>query len=225
MVRHPIDSLDDLPIYTKPWVGFNQRKEIKQKIDDLLARNIIRHSYSPWSSPVWLVPKKKDAAGTQKWRLVVDFRKLNEKTIKDRYPMPVISAVLDKLGRAKYFTALDLASGYHQIEMRAKDIPKTAFTTDSDHFEYLRMPFGLTNAPATFQRAMDNLLGDLIAHKCLFYMDDIIVYSASLQEHIRDLQLVFEKLSDAKISVTVRQVKIFKQGNRVLGTHRHSGRR
>ena len=91
-------------------------REIKQQIDDLLAKNIIRHSCPPWSSPVWLVPKKKDAAGTQKWRLIVDFRKLNEKTIKDRYPMPVISEVLDKLGRAN-------------------DIPKTAFTTDSGHFE------------------------------------------------------------------------------------------
>jgi len=222
MVRHPIDTL---PIYTKPYrYGFNQRKEIKQQIEDLLAKNIIRHHYSPWSSPVWLVPKKKDAAGTQKWRLVLDFRKLNEKTIKDRYPMPVISEDLDKLGRAKYFTALDLASGYHQIEMRAKDIPKTAFTTDSGHFEYVRMPFGLTNAPGTVQRVMDNLLGDLIGHKCLVYMADIIVYSPSAQEHIRDLQMVFEMVFQCKISVAIRQVKIFTQGNRILGTHRHLGR-
>jgi len=91
--------------------------------------------------------------------------------------MPVIGEVLDKLGKAMYFSVLDLASGYLQIEMEKQDIPKTAFTTDNGHFEYVRMPFGLTNAPATFQRVMNNLMGELVGKICLVYMDDITVYS------------------------------------------------
>jgi len=148
-VTHSIPPTDDIPIYKKPYrYGLKQREEMKNQIQELLEQEVIRHSHSPWSAPVWLVPKKMDLSGKQKWRLVVDFRKLNEKTVKDWYPMPVIGEVLDKLEKAMYFSVLDLASGYHQIEMEKQDIPKTAFTTDNGHFEYVRMPFGMTNAPA-----------------------------------------------------------------------------
>lgn len=114
---------------------------------------------------------------------MVDYRKLNEKTVDDRYPMPNITEILDKLGRCQYFTTLDLASGFHQIEVHPKDIEKTAFSVDGGLYEYLRMPFGLKNATATFQRVMDHVLRDLIGKCCLVYMDDIIVFSTSLQEH------------------------------------------
>jgi len=90
-----------------------------------LEQKVIKHSHSPWSAPVFLVSKKMDASNKKKWRLVVDYRKLNEKTIKDKYPMPNINEVLDRIGRAKYFTALDLASGYHQVEMKPEDTEKT----------------------------------------------------------------------------------------------------
>lgn len=91
----------------------------------MLQQNIIRHSKSPWSSPIWIVPKKLDSQGNRKWRIVVDYRKLNERTIDDRYPIPNISDILDKLGRSQYFTTLDLASSFHQIEIYSKDIEKT----------------------------------------------------------------------------------------------------
>ncbi|CAH2049166.1 unnamed protein product, partial [Iphiclides podalirius] len=154
----------------------------------MLEQGIIRPSESAWSSPIWVVPKKADASGKQKWRLVVDFRKLNDKTIDDKYPIPNISDVLDKLGRCQYFTTLDLASGFYQVEMLPDDISKTAFSIKHGHFEFLRMPMGLKNSPSTFQRVMDNVLRGLQNEICLVYLDDIIVFSTSLQEHIVNLE-------------------------------------
>lgn len=127
----------------------------------MLQEGIVRPSISPWSSPIWVVPKKKDASGIQKWRLVVDYRKLNDKTIDDRYSLPNISDILDKLDRCNYFTTLDLASGFHQIEVHPNSIEKSAFTVEQEYYEFLRMPFGLKNAPSTFQRVMDKVLKDL----------------------------------------------------------------
>src|SRR5436190_8066132 len=113
----------------------------------MLTKGIIRESDSPYNSPLWIVPKKQDASGQAKWRLVIDYRKLNEKTIQDAYPLPNIDEILDQLGNARYFSAFDLASGFHQIGMNPKDIQKTAFSTRDGHYEYTRMPFGLKNAP------------------------------------------------------------------------------
>jgi len=162
IVKHRIRTTDEIPIYTKSYrYPYVHKDEVKRQIEDMLKQGIIRPSHSPWSSPVWIVPKKIDASGKQKWRLVIDYRKLNEKTISDRYPLPNITDILDKLGRSNYFTTIDLASGFHQCEMDFRDIPKTAFQVEGGHFEFVRMPFGLKNAPATFQRVMDNVLGDL----------------------------------------------------------------
>jgi hypothetical protein len=167
----------------------------------MLEQGIIRSSNSPWSSPIWVVPKKKDASGKQKWRLVVDYRKLNDKTIEDRYPLPNITEVLDKLGKCQYFTTLDLASGFHQIEVDPRDIQKTAFTVEYGHYEYLRMPFGLKNAPATFQRVMDNILREYIGKICLVYMDDIIIFSTSLQEHIQSISKILSSLDKFNLKI------------------------
>lgn len=167
----------------------------------MLEEGIIRPSQSPWSSPIWIVPKKLDASGKQKWRICVDYRGINAKTIDDRYPLPNITDILDKLGRCTYFSTIDLSSGFHQIEMDPKSIEKTAFNVENGHFEYLRMPFGLKNAPATFQRVMDNVLQGLQGNICLVYMDDIIVFSTSLEEHIKHLQKVFERLRNARLKI------------------------
>jgi len=160
---------------------------------------------------------KKDASGERKWRMVVDYRKLNEKVIKDRYPMPLINDVLDSLGRAKYFSTLDLASGYHQIEVKEEDIPKTAFSAEGGHFEYVRMPFGLNNAPATFQRLMNNIFGELLGKCCLIYMDDIMVYSTSLQEHVTDLEKVFKKLAEANFKLQLDKTEFLRKEVEYLG--------
>jgi len=217
-VKHQIRTGDDIPVYARPYrYAFKERQEVKKQIEKLLDQKIIRHSHSPWSAPVWLVPKKKDASGERKWRMVVDYRKLNEKVIKDRYPMPIISDVLDSLGRAKYFSTLDLASGYHQIEVKAEDIPKTAFSAEGGHFEYVRMPFGLNNAPATFQRLMNNIFGELLGKCCLIYMDDIMVFSASLQEHITDLERVFKKLAEANFKLQLDKTEFLRKEVEYLG--------
>jgi len=217
-VKHQIRTDDDIPVYARPYrYAFQERQEVRRQLEKLLEQKIIRHSHSPWSAPVWLVPKKKDASGERKWRMVVDYRKLNEKVIKDRYPMPLINDVLDSLGRAKYFSTLDLASGYHQIEVKEEDIPKTAFSAEGGHFEYVRMPFGLNNAPATFQRLMNNIFGELLGKCCLIYMDDIMVYSTSLQEHVTDLEKVFKKLAEANFKLQLDKTEFLRKEVEYLG--------
>ncbi|CAK1590854.1 unnamed protein product [Parnassius mnemosyne] len=183
----------------------------------MLEQGIIRPSESAWSSPIWIVPKKVDASGKTKWRLVVDFRKLNEKTISDKYPIPNISDVLDKLGNCQYFTTLDLASGFYQVEMNPSDIPKTAFNVKHGNFEFLRMPMGLKNSPSTFQRVMDNVLRDLQNTVCLVYLDDIIVYSTSLQEHMVNLEKVFQKLRESNFKIQMDKSEFLKLETAYLG--------
>lgn len=217
-VKHRIRTTDELPIYTKSYrYPFIHKPEVRNQISDMLNQGIIRPSYSPWSSPVWIVPKKPDASGKQKWRLVIDYRKLNEKTIGDRYPLPNINDILDKLGKSMYFSTLDLASGFHQIEMDPRDVSKTAFTVEGGHYEYVRMPFGLKNAPSTFQRVMDNVLKELQGTICLVYLDDIIIFSTSLQEHVENLRKVFQKLRQANLKVQLDKSEFLKKEIAFLG--------
>lgn len=126
-IKHIINTEELKPIYTKSY-RYPQihKQEVKKQISEMLDQGIIQHSVSPWSSPVWVVPKKMDASGKQKWRVVIDYRKLNEITVDDKYPLPNISDLLDQLGQCQYFSTLDLASGFHQIEVDPKDVQKTA---------------------------------------------------------------------------------------------------
>lgn len=216
--KHRIITNDDLPIYTKSYrYPYVHKEEVQTQIQKLLEQGIIRPSYSPWSSPIWIVPKKLDSSGKQKWRMVIDYRKLNEKTIDDRYPLPNITEILDKLGRCMYFTSLDLASGFHQIEVDPRDIEKTAFSVENGHYEYVRMPFGLKNAPSTFQRVMDNVLRDLIGKECLVYIDDIVVFSVSLEEHMEKLKKVFQRLREWNLKIQVDKCHFLKKEIEFLG--------
>lgn len=217
-IKHQIKTKDDNPVYSKSYrYPFCHKEEVQRQILKMLEQGIIRHSDSPWSSPVWVVPKKLDASGKRKWRLVIDYRKLNDKTVEDRYPIPNISDILDKLGRCIYFSTLDLASGFHQIEVNEKDIPKTAFSVEHGHYEFLRMPFGLKNAPSTFQRVMDNILREHIGIRCLVYMDDIIVFSASLQEHIENLAKIFECLRKFNMKIQLDKCEFLRKEVAFLG--------
>jgi hypothetical protein len=143
------------------------QQEIKRQVSQMLEEGIITPSNSGWNFPLLVVPKKIDASGKRKWRICVDFRILNEITVGDSYPLPNIQEILDKIGRARYFTALDCASGYLQVPIAKEDRHKTAFCTANSHFEFKRMPFGLKSAPSTFQRMMNNVLSELIGDRCL----------------------------------------------------------
>lgn len=162
-IKHQIKTIHEDPIYTKSYrYPEVHRNEVNEQIRTMLEQGIICHSASPYSAPIWVVPKKLDSTGTRKWRIVVDYRKLNDITINDKYPIPNMDDILDKLGRCLYFSTIDLKQGFHQIEMDPNDRLKTAFSTQSGHYEFLRMPFGLKNAPSTFQRLMNTILDELI---------------------------------------------------------------
>jgi len=217
-VKHQINTADNIPIYSRPYrQPYAQKEELRRQISSMLEQGIIQPSSSPWSSPVHLVPKKMDASGTRKWRMVIDYRKLNEKTVDDKYPLPQITEILDKLGRSQYFTTLDLCSGYHQIEMNSNDIQKTAFTTEQGHYEFTRMPFGLKNAPSTFQRVMDNVLRGIQNEKCAVYLDDIVVFSTSLQEHLERLRQVFERIRKTNLKIQLDKCEFLKKEVAYLG--------
>ena len=134
------------------------------------------------------MPKKQDASGRKKWRMVIDYRKLNDDTIEDKYLLPRMEDILENMGKCAYFTTLDLVQRFHQIKVDKESIEKTAFTVENGHYEYVRMPFGLKNAPATFQRMIDEVLRMYI--KNFVYMDDII-FSKSSQEHLQHLNSYF----------------------------------
>lgn len=217
-VKHHIRTKNEDPIYVKPYrQPPAQTEEIKRQVDKLLKDNVVQESHSPWSAPVHLVPKKADASGEAKYRMVIDYRRLNDITHDDKYPLPNITDIFDKLGKCNYFTTLDLASGYHQIEISEEDRQKTAFSTQSGHYEFLRMPFGLKTAPATFQRAMDNILRGLQGIHCLVYLDDIIIFSASLDEHIQKLRTVFDRLKQTNLKVQLDKSEFLRKEVLYLG--------
>lgn len=201
-IKHEIKTTDEIPVHAKNYrFPFIHKQEVRRQINEMLDKNIIRESFSPWSSPIWIVPKKIDASNVPKWRLVIDYRNLNQKSIDQVFPIPNITDLLDKLGKCNYFSTLDLASGFHQIQVHPNSIEKTAFSTEDGHFEFLRMPFGLKNAPSTFQRMINHVLRDFINKICLVYMDDVIVFSTSLEEHMINLDKILKKLDEKGLKI------------------------
>ena len=167
--------------------------------------------------PVWVVPKKSSPSGKPRWHMVIDYRKLNEKTISDAYPLPNITDILDQLGAAKYFSILDLASGFHQIPMDPKSKAKTAFSTPHGHYEFNKMPFGLKNAPATFQRCMDLILSGLQGIELFVYIDDIVIYADSLEEHSRKLRTLLARLQNAGLALQPEKCRFLRHEIGYLG--------
>ena len=167
---------------------------IENEIKEMLEQDLIQPSKSPWSFPVVVVKKKNG-----KNRFCVNYKPLNDITKKDSYPLPRIDEILDGLQNAQWFTTLDLASGYWQIKVRPEDQEKTAFTTKFGIYEFKVMPFGLCNAPATFQRTMDYVLGDIKGKFVMVYLDDVIIYSKTFEDHMIHLKEVLKRIEDAQL--------------------------
>ncbi|KAI3368246.1 hypothetical protein L3Q82_007966 [Scortum barcoo] len=190
----------------------SEYEAVKAHINQLLESQVIRESSSPYASPIVLVRKKDGSL-----RLCVDYRLLNSKTRKDAFPLPRIEESLDALSGAHWFSTIDLASGYNQVPVAEQDRPKTAFCTPFGLFEFNRMPFGLCNAPSTFQRLMQRMFGDQQGQSLLLYLDDIIIYSSSVEQHLQRLEMVLDRLKREGLKAKLDKCAFFRQEVGYLG--------
>ena len=177
-------------------MGEAEVQELEKQIRALLEKGWIRHSTSPWGAAV-LFAKKKDGS----LRCCVDYRRLNAMTVKDCTPLPMLSELRDRLHGKRYYTAIDIREAYYRIRVKESDIAKTAFRTRWGLCEYLVMPFGLTNAPAAFQRLMNKLLGALYDISVVSYLDDILIFSETLEDHKRHVDEVLSILEKHELFV------------------------
>jgi len=201
------------PIAKRPYrLSFTEQQELHRQIQELLDQGYIRPSTSPWGSPVLFV-KKKD--GTM--RLCVDYRALNDATVKDTFPLPLIDDIMNDTHGAKIFSKIDLAQAYHQIRMKDSDISKTAFTTKNGSYEYTVMPFGLCNAPSVFQRAITQALEGLIGITCVAYLDDILIYSKTEEQHNIDIRAILDRLRANRLYAKPEKCLFFKDSVEFLG--------
>ncbi|XP_076848812.1 uncharacterized protein LOC143496528 [Brachyhypopomus gauderio] len=213
LISHDIPLLDDVPIRQRyRRIPPSDYDSVKAHIHQLLESQVIQESCSPYASPIVLV-KKKDGS----LRMCVDYRQLNNKTRKDAFPLPRIEETLDALSGAQWFSTMDLASGYNQIPVNEADRPKTAFCTPFGLFQFNRMPFGLCNAPSTFQRLMERMFGDQNCQSLLLYLDDIIVFSSDLDQHLSRLELVLNRLGQAGLKAKLEKCCFFRRQVRYLG--------
>ena len=188
-------------------------EECKKQVEELLEQGLIRPSASPYGSPILFVRKKE---GT--FRMVIDYRQINNLTIKDKYPLPRIDDLLDKLQGATYFSSFDLLSGYHQVRLNESDIPKTAFRTPFGSYEFLVLPFGLTNAPSTFQRLMNTIFHDFVREGfVVIYLDDLLVYSKTESLHMMHLKRVLQRLREHDLYAKLAKCNFFTSELKYLG--------
>jgi transposase InsO family protein len=197
------------PIYS---LSPSELETLRQYIDENLANGFIRHSRSPAGAPVFFVSKKDGAL-----RMVVDYRGLNKITVPNRYPLPLIHEMLERLSGAKYFTKIDLRGAYNLVRIRPGDEWKTAFRTRYGHFEYTVMPFGLTNAPAVFQHMANDVFRDFLDLFVIIYLDDILVYSKTLEEHQQHVRQVLQRLREYGLYAKLEKCQFHQEQVEFLG--------
>ena len=200
---HAIETTGDPPYGPIYNLSANELKVLREYLDDALAKGWIRHSTSPAGSPILFVPKKNDGG----LRLCVDYRGLNKVTIKNRHPLPLITEILDRLSGAKVFSKLDLKDAYHRLRIKEGDEWKTAFRSRYGHFEYLVMPFGLANAPATFQAYINRALAGFVDVFCVVYLDDILIFSDSIDKHWDHVRQVLARLRRFELFANLKKCK------------------
>lgn len=209
-----IRTTDKEPVYTKNYrIPHTQKTEINRQVDTFLKNGLIEPSMSNFNSPVLIVPKK--AKG--KWRMCIDYRLVNKKIIADKFPLPRIDEILDGLGRARYFSILDLFQGFHQIPLDEESRDLTSFSTDSGSFRWKVLPFGLNIAPNSFSRMMSIAFSGLSSMQCFLYMDDLIVIGTSEQHHLNNLNSVFEACKKYNLKLNPYKCEFFRPEVTYLG--------
>ncbi|KAJ9532677.1 hypothetical protein QJQ45_010761 [Haematococcus lacustris] len=213
-VGHSIKLNPNEPIpHSRPYkLSPIEQAELAKRIPEYIAKGWIEPSDSPYSSPLLFVEKNDGTLC-----MCVDFRALNKITVRDRFPLPLIDDLFDKLQGCTLFSSMDLQSGYHQILIPAEDVPKTAFSTPTGHYQYKVLCFGLTNAPATFQRVMNNIFHDLLGKSVLVYLDDILIMSRSLEEHFMHLEQVLQRLHMHKLFARLSKCSFLRAMLKFLG--------
>lgn len=210
---HKVFLSDDLPVRQRHYkVPHHLKNELDRQINELLETGIITHSKSPYAAPVILVKKKNNT-----YRLCTDFRKLNLKTLPDSFPIPCINDLVDNLSGAKFFTTLDLCSGFFQMKIHPDHTYKTAFATEHGLYEWQRVPFGLKNSPNSFQRLMSIVLSGLKPFQIAVYLDDIIIASHSKETHFEKLKLVFDRLKQHNLKLKPDKCAFLKTKIKYLG--------
>ena len=214
-VKHKIITRPHPPIqmrhYRRPQSEYDKINAI---VKDLEEKGLIRKSQSPWAFPVVLAYRKDS---NEKDRFCNDYRHLNQITIDDKMPLPRIDDIIDRFRKAKYYTSLDVKWGYWHIEMDPDSVEKTAFITNEGHYEWLVMPFGLKNAPATFQRIIQHILSERLYKGVLNYLDDIMIYSETVKEHLETLEFVFNKMRENNIKLKMSKCKFMQTEVEFLG--------
>lgn len=206
------------PIYKKPYrLPQAQKSEIEKQIQDLLENDIIEEAQSSWSAPLLIVPKKPDHTGQKKFRVVIDYRLLNQNIVDDKFPLPNINEILDSVSGAMLFTKLDLAQGFYQVELDADSRPLTAFTTSKGMYQMKRLPMGMKISPSSFSRLMTVAMSGLNYEKCFVYLDDLIVFGRNLQSHNTHLIEVFERLRKVNLKLNPAKCEFLKREILYLG--------
>ena len=201
------------PISIPPYrMALAELRELKAQLEELLSKGFIRPSISPWGASVLFVKKKNGSL-----RLCVDYRKLNRVTIRNQYPLPKIDELFDQIQGSRVYSKIDLRLGYHQLRVQESDVPKTAFRTHYGHYEFLVMPFGLTNAPTVFMDLMNRVFQPYLDRFIIVFIDDILVYSGSSEEHLEHLRIVLQTLRERQLHAKLSKCQIWLNKVALLG--------